>query len=177
MKRFIIFISSLSSIALLFLLNSCFLFPEQKETLPPATQTGANTFGFLLNGKVWLPKGSNGFPNLSPSYDPNFHGKPTFGISSYRVVSSSVFQNFGFYVNGIDKEGEFYFSSDSVASASFDNSSCEYFYHDSTVYREGSIRITKLALPIISGTFDFILCKPGCDTIKITQGRFDFKFQ
>ncbi len=28
--------------------------------LPPATQIGANTFGFLLNGQPWVPKGNNG---------------------------------------------------------------------------------------------------------------------
>jgi hypothetical protein len=26
---------------------------------------------------------------------------------------------------------------------------------------------------IISGTFDFVLAKPGCDTVRVTQGRFD----
>jgi len=40
------------------------------EQLPPATQVGANTFGCLLNGKVWLPKGNNSISNYSFSYDP-----------------------------------------------------------------------------------------------------------
>ena len=43
------------------------------EKLPPATQTGKNTFGCLVNGRAWLPTsefGSNGifvdmsFPNF-----------------------------------------------------------------------------------------------------------------
>lgn len=29
-----------------------------KEELPPATQEGLNTFGCLVNGEVWVPKGS-----------------------------------------------------------------------------------------------------------------------
>ena len=28
---------------------------------------------------------------------------------------------------------------------------------------------------IVSGTFAFTLAQPGCDTIKITNGRFDYK--
>jgi len=30
------------------------------DQLPPATQTGANTLGFLLNGEPWTPKGWDG---------------------------------------------------------------------------------------------------------------------
>jgi|GEM_PF-4482748 len=74
MKRFFLYASYLALVSLLFSLNGCFLFPEPKEELPPITQTGANTFGFLLNGQVWLPKGSDGTPNLTSSYDPTFMG-------------------------------------------------------------------------------------------------------
>ena len=28
---------------------------------------------------------------------------------------------------------------------------------------------------IVSGTFNFVLAKPGCDTVKVTHGRFDYK--
>ncbi|WP_293297800.1 hypothetical protein [Pedobacter sp. UBA4863] len=28
-----------------------------KEELPPITQDGRNTFGFLLNGEIWIPRG------------------------------------------------------------------------------------------------------------------------
>ena len=35
------------------------------DKLPAATQEGKNTCGFLVNGKVWLPRGDNGYPNLN----------------------------------------------------------------------------------------------------------------
>ena len=35
------------------------------DQLPPATQTGANTFGCLVNRQVWLPKGNNGNANYT----------------------------------------------------------------------------------------------------------------
>ena len=42
----------------------------------------------------------------------------------------------------------------------------------------GELIITKLDknAGIISGTFNATLYKPGCDTLKITDGRFDMKF-
>jgi len=156
-------------------LEGCFLFPDPKETLPPATQTGANTFGFLLNGQVWLPSGNDGYPNLSPTYEPNFNGKPIFNISCYRYASNNERQDFGLGINGIYREGIYDVSVDSIASALFTSKNCEYLYYDSLVYRRGTITITKLALPIISGTFNFVMYKPGCDSVKITDGRFDFK--
>jgi hypothetical protein len=40
------------------------------DGLPPATQTGANTLGFLLNGQPWTPKGLVGqSANLRVAYD------------------------------------------------------------------------------------------------------------
>ena len=56
--------------------------PPLTEELPPVTQEGKNTCGFLVNGKVWLPKGrvGNGSPNLKVWYDPAYHNG-TFNIN------------------------------------------------------------------------------------------------
>lgn len=61
---------SMAAIALSFLAAEC---DKEKlapiDQLPPATQTGANTFGCLINGEVFKPSGSNlGGPVLSASY-------------------------------------------------------------------------------------------------------------
>src|SRR5690554_65966 len=45
--------------------------PTEIEKLPPATQTGANKVGCLLNGKAFLPSGTNptgGNPNPYCAY-------------------------------------------------------------------------------------------------------------
>ena len=34
---------------------------DDQDQLPPATQTGANTFGCLINGKVFIPKDKTGY--------------------------------------------------------------------------------------------------------------------
>ena len=38
--------------------------PTPLAQLPPATQTGANTFGCLVNGQVWLPNQNYGPSNV-----------------------------------------------------------------------------------------------------------------
>jgi hypothetical protein len=161
---------------LLFSLDGCFLFPDSssKETLPPPTQTGANTFGCYVNGKLWLPKGYNGTSNLNPYYDPNFHGKIIFDISAYRLLSDKDQQYLGIAITGMDKEGVYPVDTHR-GNVNFSINSCDYLYNDTTVFKQGSIIITKLNLPVVSGTFEFKLYKSGCDTITFTQGRFDIK--
>jgi hypothetical protein len=47
------------------------------DTLPPATQTGANTFGCLINGKAFTPGGSSfSGPNLTATYEYLISGTP-----------------------------------------------------------------------------------------------------
>ncbi len=45
----------LIAIYLLFCLTQCKKNGSSGPVLPPITQTGANTFGCILNGQVWLP--------------------------------------------------------------------------------------------------------------------------
>ena len=49
---------------------------------------------------------------------------------------------------------------------------------DNAVSALGGGQITKLDIPnrIISGTFDFRAVRPNCDTLRVSDGRFDIKF-
>ena len=49
-------------------LQTCSLLPKPEPTLPSETQIGANTFGCLVNGKLWLPVFSIGSPGLTTSF-------------------------------------------------------------------------------------------------------------
>jgi len=42
---------------------------------------------------------------------------------------------------------------------------------------DGQLTLTRLdeQAGIIAGTFEFTIAKPGCDTIRVTDGRFDKK--
>jgi hypothetical protein len=177
MKKIITPLSILALIILCTYSGCGLLSPSPKETLPPATQTGANTFGCYVNGKLWVPKGYDGTSNLILNYDPTFN-KGTFDLRSYRYPNSSTwFQSIILASDSLSATG-LYMINDKHQDAQFmDSKACNYYGFDATVNRTGTLTITKfdLAKGIISGTFQFTLSKPACDTIKITQGRFDMK--
>lgn len=45
---------------------------EKEDQLPNVTSGTSKAFGFLLNGKVWVPKGSNSYPRYQFDVDPDF---------------------------------------------------------------------------------------------------------
>ncbi|MDQ2770915.1 MAG: DUF6252 family protein [Bacteroidota bacterium] len=154
--------------------------PEPVDQLPPATQTGANTFGCLVNGQVWTPQGYNGRSNYSVSYDAGLNGG-VFDLSVYRYNPGSPDeQSLVLYANQAARAGDYSFRSPQRTRASFedDKTNCYWSSRDSaTTYRRGTLTITRLDLQagIISGTFSFTLHKPGCDSVRVTNGRFDKK--
>jgi len=148
--------------------------------LPPATETGANTLGFLLNGVPWVPAGNNGTANLSIDFDPGFNNG-IFGIVAYNFhtpMSEQFLIGIRDSLNFITIPTTINLSKTSLFSISFKKGNCDYFNQLSNVYCIGSLTINKLNRneQIIAGVFDATLYTPGCDTIKITQGRFDMKF-
>ena len=148
--------------------------------LPPATQIGANTFGFLLNGVPWIPAGPN---NLSMDYDPGFNNG-ILGVVAYKKIlntDNSVF-SFGIQdsLNFMTFPKSITLSKSSLAQFSFtDKFYCERIHYDTIIFRSGELTITLFDKMnrIVSGKFNTNLFNPSCgDTIKITQGRFDMKF-
>ncbi len=148
--------------------------------LPPATQEGKNTLGFLLNGIPWTPKGFNGTANLSLYYDPMYMGG-VFNISCYnRQSGSSNRQLLGFFADSVQQTQKLVFGRKDFGVEFYDNFkiNCNFSSRDSMVISEGYCEITKIdkANGIFSGVFEFTLKKTNCTTVKITQGRFDLKF-
>lgn len=90
MKTMLIAISIIS----IFRFSKCQKENRDSNGLPPATQEGKNTLGFLLNGKPWKPQGSNGTANLSIDYDAGINNGGV-GISAYRIISSNEREYFG----------------------------------------------------------------------------------
>jgi hypothetical protein len=155
--------------------------PAPVDQLPPATQAGANTFGCLVNGQAWTPRGNDGFSNYSVVLDRDANGD-ILDIHTYRIYGqdpdeSQAMVLFATQIKGI---GAYLFRSPQRTRASFEyqKTHCYWSSRDSaTTYRRGSLTITRLdrVAGIISGTFAFTLYKPGCDSVRITQGRFDRK--
>ena len=154
------------------------------QKLPPATQTGANTFGCLVNGVAWLPNGSKpqtGGSNIQVYVDPTFQGGrfaitghqynipgSDISIGSANCTSSGIF-NLNNNLNGT-----------SYYKTILGSLPCQLSSSDAGTFKEGYLNISKydLTTGIFSGTFEFKLYNSQSlcgDTIRITNGRFDVK--
>jgi len=157
--------------------------PNNIAGLPPATQIGANTFGCLVNGVPWLPDGHGGsIPNLSIDYDSGFNNG-IFGITAYRKTATEntyIALGINDSIRLISAPYKFSIGYNLRGGAYYnDVVYCERMTNTVTHYSKGSITINKLdrVNQIISGVFECVLYSSFCgDTIKITNGRFDFKF-
>ncbi|PRY08388.1 hypothetical protein CLV24_12175 [Pontibacter ummariensis] len=152
---------------------------KNEEVMPNYSMNGSNTFAAYVNGELWLPKGrpSTFQKNFDITYDPAYKGG-TLNIAAYRKISDnpSEYEHVIIAMAQADHEGVYTFDNPEISGVRFYNQECEYD-KSPEVYREGQLEITKLDLQngIIAGKFEFTLTKPGCDTIRVTEGRFDKK--
>ncbi len=161
--------------------------PTELSKLPAATQTGANTFGCLVNGKAWVAQRNDCSIFCSPSfkiyYDGGYGG--FISITALKIdMGNNINEEFGIAFDSTNFKLKHTIAiSNSFTVATFRNYSisnnCNTYVHylDSTVTHSGKIILTKYDLQngIFSGTFEFTLIKPGCETITVTEGRFDKK--
>jgi len=162
---------------------------KPEDQLPPATQTGAGTFGCLLNGQPWTPKGFNGYPNLLVTYDPTYHGG-SLSITAYRYpTNAKQAQYIKFGGDQISKPGTYIIATTSNPSPPSTNgvlfadgniaSPCNMYQAGiGATQTAGQFTITRLdpTTRVVSGTFSFSLSQAGCTAIQLTEGRFDSQF-
>ena len=174
----------------------CFCFAQCKKTkteptelskLPAATQIGANTFGCLVNGKAWVAQ-RNDCSIFCPSefkifYDGSYGG--LLNIEALKIdINNNIDERFDI---ALDSSNFKTIHSISILNPHtlirfkdykiFNNCSNYEHYVDSLVVHSGQVKLTKydLSSGIVSGIFNLTLTKPGCETILITEGRFDKK--
>jgi len=158
---------------------------NQLSLLPPATQTGANTFGCLVNGQAFVPK------NRSILQGPILQCNYIYTTGGYHLTVAGGNKNSDGSITDI------VVGTDSLAVAQGEtltfktfvtgNAQASYtlFYYtggendyetNNTVY--GQLTITKLdpVKQIVSGTFYFNAVNSAGDTVKITDGRFDMPY-
>ncbi|PZE15582.1 hypothetical protein DNU06_17335 [Putridiphycobacter roseus] len=151
------------------------------EQLPAATQTGANTFGCLVDGEVYIPKGNFSYKAIDlPSY---FAGNGNLGVSVRNVKDFEkwiyIFIKNGVYSKGIYTDIAYHSSNSNypgleIVDKTGSITTVDKYYIDSTLNH--FIEITKLDLEnkIVSGLFEFtVVNEEKTDTIKVTNGRFD----
>ena len=180
MKQFL-----LLGISLILLCSSC---KKNKpvnpiDQLPPETQTGANTFGCLVDGKVFLPKGDPfGGPIKKAQYQ-FVNGKQGFGISGslsdgnesklVGIIGDSITITMGTFnltsLNLGKFRGGYSYMNLTMASP---------MQYETNEINRGELRITKFDTvnQIVSGTFWFDAKNSSGLIVQVREGRFDLPY-
>lgn len=158
------------------------------DQLPPETQTGANTFGCLVNGKVFLPKGPSLSPILTCYYQYIYYPSPVgyvFQVAANNKSDKFFFQSINIGSDSLKLiEGKAYNLEESIrggsrgnyVKAKTDNTSYDNYFTYSP--SSGQFVVTKFdeINQIASGTFWFNAIDSNGDRVHITDGRFDMQF-
>ena len=157
--------------------------------LPPETQTGANTFGCLINGQVFKPGGAQlSGGSLQCTYQ--FLGSGLNGGFHFRLVgvndNSSNRRSIGIFTDSLEvsqggtynlriahvKSGAYgLYSFSTTQPLSRDD-------YETTDISTGVLNIKKLDLvnQIMSGTFWFDAVNLNGQKVEIREGRFDVRY-
>lgn len=161
---------------------------KTKEELPPATQEGKNTFGCLIDGKVWLPK-NYGAPNwLGGSLDLlNFsYYNKKIDVSAKQITKEGNYRSINIYSKNIKQLGVYKLyvnvergtNSNSTAYTyrEANNPSESIFFINDTV--SSSLIVTKLDTinKIISGNFRFNFTLSN-QNVEVKDGVFDLNYK
>jgi len=164
-------------------------------SLPPITQTGANTFGCYIDGKLLVPRDGEGTFN-SPSHGIYYHTAGNYPnylfdeieVNNYKGNTKLIIHIVGLHQN---EEGLYEIKNSNCLSSVDANLTTNLFYvykdkvtqetkYYCSIENTGTLTITKYDIPnrIVSGTFSCTAVNKddSNDTIQITDGRFDFKW-
>jgi hypothetical protein len=154
--------------------------PKKTYELPPVTTTGENTFGCYVNGKLWLPGGA--WPDLSADFLNGYlivkAFRRDFPIEENDPFESISSMNIQVMENAQLKSKHVLTTQTSKSFGQFSGTgNCYALLTDSTF--TGKLEILRLDSinAIVSGTFEMTFYNKGCDTIRITDGRFDIKYK
>ena len=151
-----------------------------KEELPAATQEGLNTFSCLVNGEVWVPKGGFAINKLTYDYNPNYDSN-YFQVRAKRYFvdnGKDISQTLSITIEGKIVETKIYkLENPRTTRGRYANLEIPCVFETNSE-QPGALTVTKLDTVnhIIAGTFAFTVWTEECDTIKVTDGRFDIKY-
>lgn len=174
-------------LAVLIVLPMLFAGCERLPDLTPETRTGANTMSCLVNGRVWIPRGSSGFGGVKPFYGGFRRNYLKGGLCALIMANKYLDKTnkkdeLHVYVDG-NSEGIYPASQSTTTATGNLNPRTYIWFEDGKTGKsyitfpghEGKITITKSDTInlIISGTFEGTLGNSLGETIRITNGRFD----
>lgn len=144
-------------------------------SLPEITTEGKGTYGCMVDGELWLPKGFLDFSgNPSASYTElggafRLTAKINTEAKEELLNCSVTLDSVGVFPLNIHSKFKKYESSEN-------ENYCEYNI-DTTMHHQIEILRLDKVEDIISGTFEFTaICEEYQDTVRITDGRFDLNY-
>jgi hypothetical protein len=162
---------------------------EKNYSLPPETQIGAGTFGCKVNGKVWVPNGSNSYSGQNVvSYYQYIYPSPSgfvFNITATKYNQKPIESiSLGTDSMQIQQGMKLPLRTGYHNSGTGIGRLMQIGYSGTTQYltngtATGEVQFTRFDIPnrIASGTFWFdAYDSTSKETIHVTEGRFDVKF-
>ncbi|KOY52486.1 hypothetical protein I602_2046 [Polaribacter dokdonensis DSW-5] len=150
---------------------------DDTETLPEKTETGKNSFGCFVNGRLVQirhtqlsraeTQGNFFFLRFSNTVDNQLYADPIKNFSF--KITKDILENVSYDLTNIDLYN--------VQYTDFIDAKPNCIYNSSDITK-GTITFSKIDRTkyIISGTFEFEGSTQNCVDIKVTDGRFDMKY-
>ena len=155
---------------------------EDEPQLPPETTVGAGIFGCKVNGRVYIPKGYDGTGTPNPKVSlQSFNGNLILVLSTnqFEVGNSIGYVNISI-ADAVLSTGIYTYPDKMNFTVGWPKiiNDCFTPAFDTTVKKWGDVIVTRFDNidRIVSGKFNCKFMTKICDTIRITDGRFDFKF-
>lgn len=149
---------------------------EPVDQLPPATQTGARTFGCLLDGEVYLP---GNIPNKLDCVYQYVNNGYYFSLQGSKRDSNNNVILIGLSTKNLEiSANNTYLLKENIDQNAYGT----YFFNTDRYYTNkietGELKITKLDYDnhIVSGTFWFDVKDSNGVVHEIRDGRFDVSF-
>ncbi len=166
-----------------------------ENLLPPITTTGENTFGCLIDGEYFRPRDGITSNDKGVFFWAGGESAPNWSYNEIDVVDLKSEHTAKLLIHIQDlaqnEEGDYTINEsnglDNIDSPAHTNMYCRIWREEYQHYEyylsydnSGMVEILKYDLPnrIVSGTFSGKLISYNYpnDTIEVTQGRFDFKW-
>lgn len=167
----------------LFILASCRKPNNSSDDgLPPPTQDGLNVIACKVDGNPWIISPSMGSYTLAFNVIVR-NDSICFGGLPSPPRFSQLIQAFYFFFYQKADTGKIYNLNDTTNAyvrLTTDSTCAGYTGRIGAdlISANGSIRFTKYDTvnKIISGTFNCSFASPGCDSVRVTDGRFDLRY-
>jgi len=173
----------------LFLAGSCNQDNDEQFDLPPITQTGKNTFGCIIKGRVMLPRDGSGTFNMRDQALRFFGSTQPRNYNEIRVndFASKYTTSITLHIENLDRVGEYLINESNcqkgVDSPIITNIYCRIYDYEENIYKNycsytnsGELYITYFEFDeFLSGEFSCNLknVNDSNDEIEIKSGRFD----